>query len=189
MNLSYLLDKYKVKASIDMLLEMWNEPQRSYHNLDHLGNLTHMIVHDFIAGKISDKVMEKLLLTALFHDIVYDPTKKDNEAKSSEFFMSLCLDKNNADIIEINQAILDTATHKATTNLSERFNIYDMNVVEGDYDSLLKWEQGIFNEFSQAYDIETYKKGRLYFLESIMDKYPLNSSNINMLIEHIKTIY
>lgn len=186
MNLSFLLEKYKIKANIEMLLEMWNEPQRSYHNLDHLSNLREMIVKDFIDGKITEKIMEKLLLTSLFHDIIYDPTRKDNELKSSEFFMSVCLEKQNTDILEINQAILDTATHVATIPLSEKFNIYDMNIVERDYDSLLKWESGIFEEFSFASD---YKERRLRFLESIVNKYPLNSSNLTMLIEFVKNKY
>ena len=169
MNLGILLNKYKIKADIDMLLEMWNEPQRGYHNLEHLSDLTQMIIQDFIDGKVSERVMEKLLLTALFHDIVYDPRKKDNEAKSAEFFMSVCLEKN-AEILEINQAILDTATHIGTIPLSEKFNLYDMNIVERDYDSLLKWELGIKYEF-QMFG-EAYKPNRILFLESIVNKYP-----------------
>ena len=185
MNLGILLNKYKIKAEIGMLLEMWNEPQRGYHNLEHLSDLNDMITQDFIDGKISERVMEKLLLTALFHDIIYDPRKKDNEAKSAEFFMSVCLEKN-AEILEINQAILDTATHIGTIPLSEKFNLYDMNIVERDYDSLLKWERGIHEEFSFYPE---YQKHRLAFLESIVDKYPLNSDNLTKLIEYVKNHY
>ena len=183
MNLGTILEKYKIKANINMLLEMWNEPQRSYHNLEHLEDLTNMITQDFIDGKITEKIMEKLLLSSLFHDIIYNPMRKDNELKSSEFFLSLCLEKN-ADILEINQTIIDTATHTATVPLSEKFNIYDMNIVERDFNSLLKWEEGISYEFNFAGEL--YKPNRILFLESIVDKYPLNSANLVKLIEYIK---
>ena len=51
----------------------------------------------FNDNKINEKQKELLCLTALFHDIVYEPTRNDNEEKSAEFFMGLCEDKNNTD--------------------------------------------------------------------------------------------
>ena len=188
MNISELLNKYKIKANTTMLLDMWCESHRGYHNLDHYMDIDKMIMNDFSKSKIDEKTCEKLRLVNLFHDIVYNQKNTDNESKSAEFFVSLCMEKNNKDILEINQAILDTAIHKGTTELSEKFNKYDMNIVERDYESLLKWESGIYEEYKFAGD-EKYKKGRISFLESIMDKYPLNSANINKLIQHVKINY
>ena len=184
MNLNTLLEKYKIKANLNMLLEMWNEPHRSYHNLDHLVDIKEMILNDFIAGKIDEKTTEKLLLVDLFHDIIYDPTRTDNEIKSADFFHSLCLEKNNSDILDIKKSILDTATHVGETILSEKFNKYDMNIVERDFDSLLKWENGIFDEYKFAG--EMYKPNRIKFLSNMVDQYPLNSGNLSRLIEHVK---
>ena len=172
MNIDKLLEKYKIKANVNMLLDMWNESHRKYHNLDHFVDIKNMITEDYGDKKFNQDFFEKLILTDLFHDIIYDPNRNDNEQKSADFLMSLCLEKNNKDILEIRTAILDTATHKATNKLSEIFNKYDMNIIERDYDSLLVWEEGIYLEFSKAYDNVSYKAGRLNFLEGILDKYP-----------------
>lgn len=115
MNLQNLLDKYSIKANINMLLDMWNESHRHFHTLDHLNDIIDQINENYGNGKIDEKQKEKLLLTALFHDIVYEPTKQDNEERSAEFFMNLCEDKTNKDILEIRDAILDTKTHASQT--------------------------------------------------------------------------
>lgn len=188
MNISELLNKYKIKANATMLLDMWCESHRAYHNLDHYMDIDTMIMDDFSKNKIDEKTCEKLRLTNLFHDIVYDPTRVDNEQKSSDFFLSVCMEKNNKDILEINQAILDTSTHKGTILLSEKFNKYDMNIVERNYDSLLKWEEGIHEEYKFAGN-DLYKKGRLKFLENLVNKYPMNSDNITKLIQYVKINY
>jgi predicted metal-dependent HD superfamily phosphohydrolase len=138
-------------------------------------------------SKYSQKEYEKLLITALFHDCVYDPMKQDNEEKSADFFESCCQDKNDPDMTDISKMILDTKTHVATTNLSESFNHYDMNIVERDFDQLLEWEKGIFNEYKAYGDL--YKEGRLKFLESLLDKYPNNTENLLKLVDWVKENY
>lgn len=184
MDLQQLLEKWNIKCDINTVLAMWNESHRSYHNLNHLNDLINQINED--KSKYSEKEYEKLMLTAIFHDIVYDPSSDVNEEKSAEFFIECCVNKTNSDILGIKQMILDTKTHKSTTNLSESFNNYDMNIVERDFDQLLEWEKGIFEEFS-VYPKEQYKEGRLKFLESLLDKYPNNTENLLQLIDHVKS--
>ena len=90
-------------------------------------------------------------------------------------------------MLDISKMILDTKTHEATTNLSESFNYYDMNIVERDFDQLLEWENGIFNEYKAYGDL--YKDGRLKFLESLLDKYPNNTENLLKLVDWVKENY
>lgn len=185
MNLQELLNKWNIKCDVNTLLSMWNESHRHYHNLNHLNDLISQINES--KSKYSEKEYEKLLITALFHDCVYDPMKSDNEEKSAEFFIECCSDKSNKDILEIKQMILDTKTHQANTMLSEKFNHYDMNIVERDFDQLLEWENGIHEEY-KGYG-ELYKAGRLKFLESLLDKYTHNTENLLKLIEWVKINY
>jgi predicted metal-dependent HD superfamily phosphohydrolase len=184
MDLQELLNKWNIKCDVNTLLAMWNESHRSYHNLNHLNDLIEQINEG--KSKYSQKEYEKLLITALFHDCVYDPMKQDNEEKSVDFFEQCCTDKN-TDMVDISKMILDTKTHVATTNLSESFNQYDMNIVERDFDQLLEWENGIFNEYKAYGDL--YKDGRLKFLESLLDKYPNNTENLLKLIDWVKEKY
>ena len=179
-----LLNRWGVKMDYNLLLAKWNESQRSYHTQTHLVDLINQI--NEIKG-LSEKQYDKLMLCALFHDIVYEPTKSDNEEMSAEFFENCCSDRDNPDLLEVKQMILDTKTHEATTELSDIFNKLDMNVVERDYERLLEWETGIYNEFSFAGPM--YKEYRLKFLESLLDKYPSNTDNLLKLIEYVKTNY
>lgn len=178
MNLQSLLNKWKIKADINMLLDMWREPQRHYHDISHLLSL-----FEDINRKYEGKEWEKLTILAIFHDIIYDPKLKDNEEKSAEFFYNLCEDKSNTDIIEIKQSILDTKYHTISCKLSETFNKLDMSIVEQNYDRLLEWEDGIYNEYKF---MDNYKEKRIKFLESLLDKYNHNADNILKLIKHVK---
>ena len=183
MNLQQLLEKWGIKCHINTILSMWNESHRSYHNLNHLNDLISQINEN--KSKYSEKEYEKLILTALFHDVVYDPASKTKEEDSANFLIECAVDKKNSDILDVKQMILDTKTHNSTTNLSESFNNYDMNIVERDFDQLLEWERGISEEYS-IYSKEEYKEGRLKFLESILDKYTHNTENLLKLVEWVK---
>ncbi len=183
MNLQQLLEKWNIKCDIKTILSMWNESHRSYHNLNHLNDLISQINEN--KSKYSEKEYEKLILTALFHDVVYDPTSQTNEEDSANFLIECAVDKKNSDILDVKQMILDTKTHDSTTNLSESFNKYDMNIVERDFDQLLEWEKGISEEYS-IYPKEEYKEGRLKFLESLLDKYTHNTENLLKLVEWVK---
>jgi len=189
MNLQELLNKWSIKCDVNTVLAMWNESHRSYHTLNHLNDLIDQINENKIS--FNEKEYEKLLITALFHDCVYDPMKQDNEEKSAQFFLECCQDKSNKDIQDINQMILDTKTHEPSNRLSSNFIQFDMNVItNGNYEQLLDWENGIYNEY-KAYGNDAYKEGRVKFLESLLDKHPYiyNSDNLSDLIEYVKTNY
>jgi hypothetical protein len=155
------------------------------HLLNNSRSFDEMLLNNaLISGAISERGM---MLAALFHDCVYDPMSGDNEEKSAQFFMECVIDKSNPDLLEVKQMILDTKTHQATTNLSEKFNQLDMNIVERDFNQLLEWETGIYNEY-KAFG-EKYKEGRLKFLESLLDKYPKNTENLLKLVDWVKENY
>jgi len=182
MKLQDILNKWKIKCDIYTLFSMWNETQRHYHTLSHLNDLIRQIKEHI--SEFTQEEYEKLIITALFHDCIYDPSKNDNEEKSADFFMNCCVDKNK-DIQEINQMILDTKTHKSNTKLSEIFNKFDMNIVERKFSELLEWEKGIAKEYS-FYSKEEYKEGRIKFLESLLDKYVNNTKNLLKLIDYVR---
>jgi predicted metal-dependent HD superfamily phosphohydrolase len=180
-----LLDKWNIKLDYNVLLAMWNESHRAYHTQNHLLDLIEQIDENKSQYQ-SQKDYDKMILCALFHDCVYDPMRNDNEEKSAEFFLNCCQEKNQ-DILDIKQMILDTKTHEATTPLSEKFNVLDMNIVERDFNQLLEWEKGIREEYKAYGDM--YKMGRIQFLESLLDKYPNNTENLLKLIDWVKINY
>ncbi|MFF8402727.1 hypothetical protein ACF1AB_21695 [Streptomyces sp. NPDC014846] len=63
----------------DNLLARWQEPQRHYHTLAHLGAMLDHI--DLLAGYAADP--DAVRLAAWFHDAVYLPDRSENEERSA----------------------------------------------------------------------------------------------------------
>lgn len=187
-DIQYLLDKYRIHTTADDLLKRWEEPHRAYHSKEHLYDLFRQIEDDYSKGNISTTEREKLELIALFHDIVYAPTRTDNEERSAGLLLHLCDNQKDSSILEVRDAVLATAGHEDVSPLSATFNKYDMNIVERSYDELLEWEHGIFREYKTV-GIKAYQTGRLQFLESLPDKYPDNRVNLEKLIAWVVSNY
>jgi len=188
MNLESLFRKYKITVDPKFVLDKWSESHRHYHNINHLNDLISQINEDYADGRLNENEREKLTLTALFHDLVYEPNRNDNEEKSAEIFYRFCSEQHNVDLVEVRQMILDTKNHIPCTPLSQKFIDYDMNICERNFNELLEWEEGIRGEYSM-FSNEEYKSGRIKFLESIIDKYPSNMDNILDLMNWVKSNY
>jgi predicted metal-dependent HD superfamily phosphohydrolase len=182
-----LLNDWKISIRYVDILNRWNEPHRFYHNREHLNDLFRQIKNAFDKKEYDKLTYDKLILVALFHDIIYDPLSSNNEEASAEFFLN-CSKKHCLDIMDIHQAILDTKTHYSDNQLSKIFNEFDMKIVERDYTSLLKWEEGIYNEF-KSFGNNIYKCARIEFLKKMVLKYPNNSENLNQLIDFVEQRY
>ena len=72
----FLRDCSNVHDELDLILKRWREPHRFYHGEKHLINLL-----DHFAVGFDNRERFLLNLIALYHDIVYDPLKSDNEEK------------------------------------------------------------------------------------------------------------
>lgn len=85
-----LLERYRVTAAeaypvFDVLVAAYSAKERYYHNLEHLTEMFR--VTSRLALDVSD--MSALQLAIWFHDAVYDPRAKDNEARSAELAVDL----------------------------------------------------------------------------------------------------
>ena len=181
--MQHILDKYGIKVDYNTILTSWNESHRHYHNVNHLYSLLERI------GTISEPGStdyDKLVLCALFHDIVYQPSSLTNEEDSADLLLKWSSDPKNPTIQEVKEMILATKEHLSTTPLQEKFNSLDMSVVtEGNWDDLVNWEIGISKEYIPVVGEEVYKEGRRKFLESMADKYVTRSDMFYELIEKV----
>lgn len=62
--------------AFDRLVEAYSEPHRHYHTLEHVGEVLRVVSRQR-GGPV-------VLLAVWYHDAVYDPKAKDNEAKSAD---------------------------------------------------------------------------------------------------------
>jgi predicted metal-dependent HD superfamily phosphohydrolase len=68
-------------ALLEEIVEAYGQPHRHYHTLYHIAALLTLL--DRHGEGIADRAI--LTLAILFHDIVYDPARNDNEAASASF--------------------------------------------------------------------------------------------------------
>ncbi|HWU88436.1 MAG TPA: hypothetical protein VN253_14215 [Kofleriaceae bacterium] len=64
------------------LASAYAEPHRAYHNADHIAEVLRW--YDLVADEAGWRDPTAVYLAALFHDAVYDPLAKDNEARSAD---------------------------------------------------------------------------------------------------------
>lgn len=88
---SNLCDRFALPAGIitrvwSLLEKHYQEPHRHYHNLHHIGA---MLAH--LDDPPRDDATTELAIW--FHDVIYDPRSRDNEAESARLFEE-CLGEN-----------------------------------------------------------------------------------------------
>jgi pantetheine-phosphate adenylyltransferase len=62
------------------------EPHRYYHNTDHIVNIAYQIHQDYNTKSITDEQCDILLCANYYHDVIYNPRRKDNEYESIRYF-------------------------------------------------------------------------------------------------------
>jgi predicted metal-dependent HD superfamily phosphohydrolase len=125
--------------------------------------------------------------------VLYIPTREDNEERSVEFFKSCIKDDPQliADYqVPVSLIIKATKNHtsdhinfKDISQLSNFFNMFDMNILEQDFPELLKYEKQIFKEY-QFVDWLVYKENRLKFLKE-QQRNP-RYHNLYLLIQYLE---
>jgi pantetheine-phosphate adenylyltransferase len=178
-----IFQEYGITA-IDRVAEGWRESHRFYHTENHLKTLLNDIEILHQSGEINDDERKTLVMVAYFHDIVYDVTQPDNEAQSADLFAQLSQGHTQKDLIQ--QIILETQKHQASSRLSQIFCDLDMKIVShAHFAEMLTWEQQIFKEY-QFLDYSVYRAGRLALLKQFAEKYPQNAPNLQQLISYVE---
>ena len=118
-----------------------------------------------------------VLLALLFHDAVYVPGAKDNEAQSADLAMNLLAEQGNiaeGERREIAQMILLTASHHATNTLSAdamRLLDIDLSVLGAARPIYQAYATGVRREFCPAVVSEfKFRIGRIKFLRAVQQQ-------------------
>lgn len=170
---------------LDVIAQHWQAPHRFYHNETHLEFLVNEIEKLQEQESINENARNILLLTAFFHDVIYEPLANDNEEQSVALLEKM-VGARYPEAKIAQEIILDTKTHEPKSQLSEVFCNLDMYIVEhSNFMELLEWEHKIFKEF-QMIDYAIYKQGRLKVLNEFAQRYPKNAHNLQNLISYVE---
>ena len=153
-----------VGQTFDHLCASYSEPQRRYHTLAHLTALFDCL--ELHGEEISDP--PRLAFAAWYHDIVYDPRRTDNEAKSAERAMKE-LDDLGADgnlRSHVIQLILSTKDHtKGGRDYDDDiFLDADFAILGSAADTYRQYVADVRAEYAHV-DEQGWKAGRSAFLK------------------------
>ena len=157
-----------VGRTFDNLCRSYSEPHRHYHTLAHLTALFDCL--EAHGEEIGDA--PRVAFAAWYHDIVYDPRRTDNEAKSAERAMKE-LDDLGADNTlrsHVVQLILATKDHtKGGRDYDDDvFLDADLSILGSDEAAYRDYVKNVRAEYAHI-DEQAWKTGRSTFLKKTLN--------------------
>jgi len=149
-----------------------SEPNRHYHNLQHLEELFRLLLP--FESKVEHP--QAVYWAIFFHDIIYKSLRKDNELKSAEL-ADVALKKLEVDteIIQLTYSlILATKDHHAMipSNDFRYFLDADLAILGADWKKYETYYKAIRQEYRHVPNI-LYRRGRKKVLQHLLQKAPL----------------
>lgn len=134
------------------------EPHRYYHNLEHIAHMFQL------AKQWGVELSTIQTLAVWFHDVVYDPTRQDNEEQSARFMRKYAPKWSQVDVEKI---ILDTKTHKPSFDISKIVLDLDMAILGEQPLKYRRYAKMIRKEYIFVPE-EMYQQARTGFLQQCL---------------------
>lgn len=149
------------------LAKRYSEPERVYHTLTHLQQL----FRQFEQIKYKLQQPSIIALALLYHDVVYDPTRNDNELKSAEYVIEV-LDQylSVEQIRRIYNLIIMTADHQLNDEYdSDAAYLLDMDlsILGASWSKYRQYAKAVRQEYRHVADAE-YRVGRTEVLKGLL---------------------
>lgn len=142
---------------VDDLGRRYREPHRHYHNLEHVEACLAWL--DWFAGCAEHRAEVELALW--FHDAVYEPVRKDNEAVSAaladQALQSLGVPRQA--VRRIVDHVIATASHDAIHGDRALVVDVDLAILGSTQSAFARFEQQIRREYAHVPD-DAYRRGR-----------------------------
>jgi len=135
------------------------EGHRHYHTLAHIAAM----LSGFEAHRIAFEDPNGAELAILYHDLVYDPCRADNEHLSSlRLSERLSGDFENARLARACRHIGATCHHALTGDLDTNLILdLDMAILGAPWPEYLAYAKGVFAEYVPVFGAAAYRKGRV----------------------------
>ncbi|EGC32959.1 hypothetical protein DICPUDRAFT_92502 [Dictyostelium purpureum] len=148
----------------------YTEKQRYYHTLTHINEL--LKLEEQFSSKL--KSPETVQWAIWFHDIVYDPTKHDNEDQSAQLFKEFSNDLklSNELTTRVYNYIMATKNHTSVQTNGDSdldyFLDFDLSILGTDRETYDQYSTSIRNEYIHIPD-HLFKEGRSKILQKFID--------------------
>ncbi|MGY1820586.1 HD domain-containing protein [Geodermatophilus sp. SYSU D00079] len=144
----------------------WGEPHRRYHDLAHLAAVLGLVGE--LAGSAADP--DAVRLAAWYHDVVYDPTRADNEQVSAERARAGLRGLVPGERVEeVARLVLLTAGHDPAPDDANGAVLCDADlaVLAGPPESYAAYASAVREEYGHLSDAE-FTAGRTAVLEHLL---------------------
>ena len=160
-NNNSLIEKYWQEIE-----KKYSAKKRFYHNQLHL----QYFLNELLICKDQIKDWDMIVFALFYHDIIYNPAKKDNEEKSAELavqrLISLLVPNDRIEICK--NHILATKSHTVSTNNDTNlFTDADLTILGSEWPIYESYYKKIRKEYS-IYPEFMYNKGRKKVLEHFL---------------------
>ena len=157
------------------VLERYSESHRHYHTIDHVkACLRHL---DSVGNVVNRREVE---MAFWFHDVIYDPFKKDNEGQSAIFACdALTKLGESEEVIGSVKHLVNLTKHPSDPReLNEKYLIdIDLSILGSSKDVYDSYENWIRKEYSKVPSI-LYRRGRKKVLRSFLDQPKIYSTEL-----------
>jgi predicted metal-dependent HD superfamily phosphohydrolase len=154
-----------------LIIQHHSEPHRHYHTLRHLELMLDQLPANHPFGR-------EMMAATLFHDIIYEPARSDNEELSASTFQSVASTispKTPLDASLVSSMILATKSHHfrtETTPIEEAINILlkaDLSVLWHPDPQVYEWyAKGVRREYAFVPE-EQFRQARTRILTTLRD--------------------
>ena len=147
------------------LAAAYGEPHRAYHDATHIAELLGWF--DRVADDVGWHRPAEVYAAIVFHDAVYEPGAKDNEARSATWARRAGLP---VDADRVAELILMTASHGANHAADHDAALFldsDMAVIGAPAEAFARYDAAIASEYA-AIPRELYRRKRREFLERLL---------------------
>ena len=149
----------------------YNEPQRAYHSLQHIQQLFEQF------ERIEQYLYEPhiMALALYYHDVIYEPTRSDNELKSAEYAIEALKDYLSAEQCQhIYALIMMTANHQIDKladedKISDAAYLLDMDlsILGAPWSEYQQYAQAVRQEYAHVTKVN-YRVGRITVLQKLL---------------------
>ena len=164
----------------DNLVAMHSQSHRHYHNLEHIAEVLK------VAGRLRQfaENPNAVLLAAWYHDAIYDPKQRDNEAKSADFAKSVLeeLGLPTTTIATVTYLILATA-HGTPHELNADVRVLldaDLAILGSGETRYLRYAADIRREYAWVPDAE-YATARIAVLDGFLARQRIFHTDVMFL--------
>ena len=152
----------------------YNEPQRAYHSLQHIQQLFGQF--DQVKNNLHEPHI--IALALLYHDVIYEPTRSDNELKSAEYAVESLTGYLSAEQCQhIYTLIMMTASHqidKWSNKVKEREEYsdaaylldMDLSILGSSWSVYEHYSHAVRQEYAHVSD-DDYRVGRMAVLKEL----------------------